>query len=55
MMSIEDTLQEIDERIQALEEDLGVFCRDGEDHLPEAREARVLLEELRDLRLWIID
>lgn len=55
MKSIEDVMDEIDERILGIEEDLAAFCRDGEECLPEAREHRVLLAELRDLRLWIID
>ena len=55
MKSIEETLQDIDERIIALEEDLTVFCRDGEEDCEEACEARAILEEFRDLRLWILE
>jgi hypothetical protein len=54
MRSIEETLEELDARIGALEEDLEVFCRDGEEDCPEAGEAREILDELRDLRLWIL-
>lgn len=55
MKSIEDTLVELDERILAYEEDLADFHRDDIGGCAAACEVRAQLEELRDLRLWVLE
>jgi hypothetical protein len=55
LKSIEDTLADIDERIIAEEEDLKQMHKDGDGNTQGAWECRAVLEELRDLRLWILE
>jgi hypothetical protein len=55
MRSIEDTLEEIRERITSLDLDLAEARADGADNDVGTWCNRAMLDELRSLELWILE